>query len=476
MPDGGTTMIGKIAKKEMTEMFRDGRFRLASAVVTVLLLASLGAGWKQYSNLKNQHETAQRAERQNWLGQKPKNPHQGAHYGVYAFKPKSQLSMVDTGVDPYVGVAVYLEAHKQNEFKFRPAQDAATSIQRFGELTAAVVLQVLIPLLIVLLTFSTFAGEREQGTLRQVLSLGVERSRLAMGKALGVAGALAAVLIPATLIGVSTLALTSTTGLLSADFSRTLLMIAAYGLYFAVFVGLSLAVSALCSSSRVALVILLSFWIVNGLIATRAFSDLAGFLHPTPSAVDFDVALQRDLADTKELNAKLDEIRTGLFEKYGVNKLDDLPVNFRAISLQEAENHGYTVFEKHFGDVFDRFERQNAVYQWGSAVAPLLAVRSLSMALAGTDFAHHRHFTVAAEDYRRTIIKYMNDDILVHPVKDGEEYIAGSELWQKVPQFQYEAPGAAWALSHYTTSIALLMVWLAGVAAAVVFAARRVHA
>src|SRR4029450_6815884 len=105
------------------------------------------------------------------------------------------------GVDPYVGVAVYLEAHKQNEFKFRPAQDAATSIQRFGELTAAVVLQVLIPLLIILFAFSAFAVEREQGALRQVLSLGVERPRLAMGKTVGVAAALAAVLIPATLIG-----------------------------------------------------------------------------------------------------------------------------------------------------------------------------------------------------------------------------------------------------------------------------------
>jgi len=266
---------------------------------------------------------------------------------------------------------VYLEAHKQNEFKFRPAQDAATSIQRFGELTAAVVLQVLIPLLIILLAFSTFAGEREQGTLRQLLSLGVERTHLSMGKALGVAGALAVVIVPATLIGVFALALTSGSGLLAVDVARTFLMVGAYSLYFLIFLALSLAVSAWSSSSRVALVVLLSFWIVNGLIATRAFSDLAGFLHPTPSEVEFDTTLQRDLADTKGLDAKLDEIKAGLFQKYGVNKLDDLPVNFRAISLQEAEEHGYTVFEKHFGNVFDRFEEQNAVYQWRGVIAAI---------------------------------------------------------------------------------------------------------
>ncbi|NOT27640.1 MAG: DUF3526 domain-containing protein [Acidobacteria bacterium] len=469
-------MIARIARKEMVEMFRDGRFHLAAGIIGVLLLASLAAGWKQYADLKTQHETAQRAERANWLGQKPKNPHQGAHYGVYAFKPKSQLSMVDTGVDPYVGVAVYLEAHKQNEFKFRPAQDASTSIQRFGELTAATVLQLLIPLLIVLLTFSAFAGEREQGTMRQVLSLGIGRGRLAAGKALGVAGALAVVLVPATLVGVGTLAFTSTTGLLAVDVSRTLLMVGTYGAYFAIFLALSLAISALARSSRFALVALLAFWIVNGLVATRAFSDLAGYLHPTPSEVEFDKALQADLANSTALNARLEQIKQGLFQKYGVQKLDALPVNFRGISLQEAEDHGYTIFEKHYGDVFDSFDGQNAVYQWGSLAAPLLAVRSLSMGLAGTDFAHHRHFTTAAEDYRRTIIRYMNQDILVHPVKDGEEYLAGSDLWQKVPPFEYEAPSASWALGHYITSTVLLSGWLAATLLAAFVAANRIEA
>jgi ABC-2 type transport system permease protein len=469
-------VITRIAKKEMTEMFRDGRFQLAAVIVGVLLVASLGAGWKQYQTLKAEHETAQRAERVNWLTQERKNPHQGAHYGVYAFKPKSQLSVVDTGVDPYVGAAVYLEAHKQNEFKFRPAQDASTSIQRFGELTAAVVLQVLIPLLIILLTFGAFAGEREQGTLRQVLSLGVSRRQLAAGKALGLAGALAAVLIPATVVGVAALALTSTTGLLAVDLSRAALMVAAYLIYFAVFLALSLATSAWAPSSRFALVAVFAFWMINGLIATRAMSDLGSFLYPTPSEVEFDTSLQRDLADTRELDTKLDVIKAGLFRRYGVDTLENLPVNFRAISLQEAEEHGYTIFEQHFGRVFDQFDGQNAVYQWGGIVSPLIAVRSISMGLAGTDFAHHRHFTLAAEDYRRTIIRYMNDDILVHPTKGGEDYLAGRELWERVPEFHYEAPGAAWAMSHYATSITLLGAWLVAAAIAVVVAAQRAAA
>jgi ABC-2 type transport system permease protein len=182
-------MIKRIARKELLEMVRDGRFRVLAAAVLALSLLSLAVGWKHYADVARQHAAAQAATRAQWLGQTNKNPHSAAHYGVYAFKPKSPLSIVDTGVDPYVGVAVWLEAHKQNEFKYRPAADR-TAVERVGEMTAAETLQVLVPLFIVLMTFSAFAGEREQGTLRQLLSLGVAPRTLALDNLRGSIAAL----------------------------------------------------------------------------------------------------------------------------------------------------------------------------------------------------------------------------------------------------------------------------------------------
>jgi ABC-2 type transport system permease protein len=110
-------MISRIARKELIETLRDGRFRILAAVVLAISIASLAAGWKYYRDVQTQHEQARRATREQWLAQPQKNPHSAAHYGIYAFKPKSRLSMIDTGIDPYVGVAAWLEAHKQNEFK-----------------------------------------------------------------------------------------------------------------------------------------------------------------------------------------------------------------------------------------------------------------------------------------------------------------------------------------------------------------------
>jgi ABC-2 type transport system permease protein len=137
-------MITRIAKKEFTEMLRDGRFRWLSIVVLGLLASALVMGWRHQSDVSEQHALARRGTRDHWLRQGEKNPHSSAHYGIYAFKPAMSLAAIDPGVDPYVGVSAWLEAHRQNQLEFRPAQDA-TAVQRFGELTAATVLQLLIP-------------------------------------------------------------------------------------------------------------------------------------------------------------------------------------------------------------------------------------------------------------------------------------------------------------------------------------------
>jgi ABC-2 type transport system permease protein len=451
-------MITRIARKELTEMLRDGRFRVLAGVVLAVSVVSLLAGWRHYADIAAQHRTAQDATRAQWLNQPKKNPHSAAHYGVYAFKPKSQLAIVDTGIDPYMGVAVWLEAHKQNEFKYRPAQDR-TAVQRFGEMTAAEALQVLLPLFIVLMTFSAFAGERESGTLRQVLSLGVSRRDLALGKAAGIALALLLVLLPATALGVAALALTSDGGLLAGDPWRAVWLGLAYLLYFALVIAISLAVSAKVRSSRLALVVLLTFWFANSLVAPRAIADIAASLYPTPSAVEFQKALEADLNDSKEMERRLERRKAELFERHGVNNLDALPIAFSGVSLQEGEDHGNEVFDEHYGRLFEQYERQNRVVQYGGLVAPMLAVRALSMGLAGTDFEQHRHFITAAERYRRDIQRVMNNDIAANQ-KKGEVYLAGHELWSKVPDFEYEAPSSWSVLANTRWSVLILLAWV----------------
>lgn len=472
-------MIAHIARKDFTEMIRDGRFRLAAAIVLALLLVSFALGWKHHREISQQHETARQATRQQWLDQGEKNPHSAAHYGVYAFKPKMPLSLVDQGVDNFTGVAVWLEAHKQNEFKYRPAQDA-TSVERFGELTAATVLQILLPLLIILLSFAAFAGEREAGTLRQVLSLGVRKRDLAFGKALGVAGALALLLVPATVIGVAALSLTDDGGgATSENALRTILMGFGYLLYFGTIIAISLAVSAQSPSSRFALIALLGFWIASSLIVPRAATDISKRLYPTPSAVEFATRMEHELKNDVNGHSpsdhRLRELESRTLRQYGVERLEALPVNFAGISLQEGEEHGYKIFDKHYADLWDTYARQNRMQQSAGVVAPLLSVRSLSMGLAGTDFAQHRDFAESAEGYRRTLIKIVNDNITYNSKTGDTGYTVGRSLYEQIPAFRYTAPGVAWVLSNQLSSVIVLLAWFAAATLLMIVATTRMR-
>jgi ABC-2 type transport system permease protein len=451
-------MLTTIARREVRDLMRDGRFRILAAVVVLVAAVALAAGWKQYRDVSGQHAEAQAATRDQWVNQPAKNPHSAAHYGIYAFKPKSQLAVVDTGIDPYVGVATWLEAHRQNEAAYRPAQDR-TALQRFGELTGAEVLQVLVPLFIVLMTFSAFSGEREQGLTRQLLSLGVSRRTLAAGKLLGIASALLMVLLPVLVVGTIALAL-STGGVLASTPARAAWLVGVYVVYVMVILAVSLAVSARAPSSRVALVALLSMWFVNSLVAPRAVGDIAAALYPTPSAAVFRQELQRELADTTAVEARLERRKRELFARYGVQTVEALPVAFSGISLQEGEEHGNEVFDRQYGRLHAQYARQDGVSQWAGLAAPMLAVRSLSMALAGTDGRHHRDFIAAAEQYRREMQRVLNGDLAAH-ARPGQVYLADRDLWERIEPFAYAAPSTSWALAGQVRALAALLVWLA---------------
>mgnify|MGYP001618469105 CR=1 FL=1 len=81
---------------------REGRFRLAGALVLLLLLAALVLGWRQAAQVEQERSAAQVIARAAWTNQGDKNPHIAAHYGMYGFKPAGVLAFLDPGADPQV--------------------------------------------------------------------------------------------------------------------------------------------------------------------------------------------------------------------------------------------------------------------------------------------------------------------------------------------------------------------------------------
>jgi ABC-2 type transport system permease protein len=82
------------------------------------------------------------------------------------------------------------------------------------------------------------------------------------------------------------------------------------------------------------------------------------------------------------------------------------------------------------------------------------------MALAGTDPWHHARYADAAEEQRRMMQRVLNEDIMLNS-REGETYLAGAELWGRIPPLEYAGPPVGWALQSQTRAGVALLFWLA---------------
>ena len=174
-------MIGVILEKELTEYRRDGRVIGVASLIGLLVLGSLMTGWSTHTDQQRQAREAQRQDQATFLKQGEKPPHSAAHFGRVAYKPVPALAVFDPGAAPYLGQAIWLEAHRQDPAMFRPAEDSP-ELRRLADLSVAGVLRLLVPLLVCLVAYGAFAAERERGTLRHIVSMGARLDSLFAGK------------------------------------------------------------------------------------------------------------------------------------------------------------------------------------------------------------------------------------------------------------------------------------------------------
>ncbi len=453
-----------VAKKEIKIALRE-KLAVALAVIIMLLLGvALYAGFLSYQQQHVVITQTQAEKRQEWLNQGDKHPHIAAHYGTFVFKPKTVLSLFDFGLDAYTGTSIYLEAHHQHEFMFRPAQDHSSMI-RFGELSAALVIKILVPLLIIFLTFASYTKERESGTLSLLISQGISFRTLTWGKILAYSTLLLVILLP-FLIGLLILSIFGSHQQTMPDVTTRIVLLALiYAVYLFLFIAFSVWVSLHSSTGRNALLILLSSWIFLTILMPKTVANLSENFYDLPSIREFKAAIEKDKAyglDGKTpRSVRIENLEKELLSKYEVDSVQQLPFNFEGVMMQRGEEYSHKVYDHHFGKIKEIFFRQNRLSSLASLINPFLSVQNLSMAFSGTDTYTFLHFEETVETYRREMIRKMNNDMAENS-KYGEffEYAAGSELWHQLEDFSYQTPPIWKSLKYYYLEFVSLLLWM----------------
>jgi ABC-2 type transport system permease protein len=154
------------------------------------------------------------------------------------------------------------------------------------------------------------------------------------------------------------------------------------------------------------------------------------------------------------------ELEKEILARYEVDSLSHLPINFAGILMQADEEFGNQVWDKHYGELYEKLETQKRNYQLSGLINPFASLQSLSMASAGTDLLHHLDFLSHAEKYRRYFIKTLNDEYAFGGSKTGERgWKASQDFFRSIKDFSYNEANFISMKNKYLIDIFCLFLW-----------------
>ncbi|OMP78182.1 MULTISPECIES: ABC transporter permease subunit [unclassified Chitinophaga] len=185
---------------------------LAAIYILSLVFITFAAftGYKTYTAQHTMLTNFQHQARESWKANPDKHPHRMAHSGSFAFRLKHPLSMFDQGMESYTGNTVFLEAHRQNTVNFSEA-GFSTGLLRFGQISLAMLLQLILPLILFFLGFHAISQQKENGTLKILLNQGPGFRTLIWGNSVGLFTVSLIFLLPVTIAVCIELSLTDVT-------------------------------------------------------------------------------------------------------------------------------------------------------------------------------------------------------------------------------------------------------------------------
>ncbi|WP_419211508.1 ABC transporter permease [Maribacter sp. X9] len=453
-----------LAQQLWKDAFRSRIMNIASLLMLFLLIFSSYSGWENYHDQNNTRTSIQKDVQESWENNPDKHPHRMAHYGSFALRIKHILSVFDLGMENFVGNAVFLEAHKQNTVNFSEAS-MSTGLLRFGEVSLAMLLKVIVPLLLFYLGFATIAQERENGTLKLLIGQGIARKQIVFGKWLGL-WSLSLVFLLTTFLVVIIFVLTESHEFIQMEsIIRYLVLLVSYFLFFGILSAITILVSAFSKTAKSALVKLLGIWLLFVIIVPKSLQAMGYYLYPTPSKIEMETAVEDEITALGDSHNPNDphykSLKDSVLLANNVERVEDLPFNYGGYVMAKGEALTAQVYQKHQDAIYKVYDKQNTLERYSAFANPYTAIKNVSMAFSGTDFQSFLHFKSEAESYRFKLAQEMNRlqmDLIPNEGHTGPEIIS-SDYWKEFPPFEYDFLSIEHVLKNELTSLTALIFW-----------------
>ncbi len=164
------------------------------------------------------------------------------------------------------------------------------------------------------------------------------------------------------------------------------------------------------------------------------------------------------------------KLRTELMNQYGVDSLEELPINFRGFLADKAEKDLTDVLNRFADERIDQELAQSETASAFSWLSPYVALKSFSIATASTDLKRYHQFLRDAEAARFAFVSGLNQvhtndlsyKVDINRNKDeasGLRARVDAHHWQVLKDFTFTIRSSAERFANGLPYLAALLLW-----------------
>ena len=389
-------MFLHLVRKELLDHLLTLRFALACAISLVIMLSSVLVLAREYRMAQSDYRTNLSVHKR-----EIEETRDLAYRGIKVDKPLNPMQIFFKGIDDQLLVTARVSGAR--ELRFEADFEENPVVFLFLPIDLLFFIGIVMSLLALAFSYDSISGEREQGSLKLLMSYAAPRDVVIGAKWIGGYLALIVPFILSLLCGVVVVALFPTVELKPHDWMTLGFILLVSLLYLLAIYSLGLLISVRTRLASTSITVSLMLWVLLILIIPNTAPYIASQIVPVSSFVQVEkqktqlvaeeqVKFERALEAWSEQNP---EIHWGhrWWANYSRMQLDHMP---RVMDIQDRVNEQFQ----------QSMEAQVRLAQYISRLSPFSSFAYAASDLAGTGIRDRNRFVDQLPEYRREVAEF----------------------------------------------------------------------
>jgi len=448
-----------IFKKEFLDHMLGFRFAIAAALCLILMITSIVVLAGDYVARRDDFQrnmTAYKTE-----AEQERSYMNLARHGIKVDRPPAKLQIPAYGLEkdpdktarvPASGIPKVL-----HELYLNPL------LSLFPVADVIFVVAIVISLLAFIVSYDAVSREREEETIKLLMSYNVPRDRLILAKWLGGYVSLAIPFLLSVGIG-AVIILLANIDFVGQDWVTFGLLVAVSLLFMAAMFSIGLFVSCICRYSSTSITVLILLWVGFVLIIPNVSPYVGAELVPVAPFSVVETEIRQKTSDAMHVFfRKMHESRGDLMQAFRAGGAPTDEARKKLMELietarKEVQGTIDTIEQGELAEFTREQNRQVTVTKNISRISPIAAYVYATTDIAATGIRKQEHFYQAVEQYQREFEQYVNDKIRNAAMKGFMDFFGGEQDFDvsDIPMFRYREEALAPRLEFSMWDIVVL--------------------